>query len=83
MTLMHALTPETCQRLDVLLNTDPPGLSLTALKADGGPRHVEGLLTAVDNPSCDLLEIHELLRSNTGWKSHLPQSGESSWTKKL
>ena len=24
MTLMHTLTPETCQRLDVLLNTDPP-----------------------------------------------------------
>jgi TnpA family transposase len=48
MTLMHTLTPETCQRLDVLLHTDPPGLSLTALKADGGPRHVEGLLTAVD-----------------------------------
>lgn len=48
MTLMHALTPETCQQLDVLLHTDPPGLSLTALKADGGPRHVEGLLSAVD-----------------------------------
>src|SRR4030095_16937473 len=25
-----------------------------------------------DNPSCDLLEIHELLRSNTGWKSVAP-----------
>jgi hypothetical protein len=48
MTLMHALTPETCQPLDVLLHTAPPGLSLTALKADGGPRHVEGLLSAVD-----------------------------------
>jgi len=47
-TLGHALTPETCQRLDGLLHTDPPGLSLTALKADGGPRHGEGLLTAVD-----------------------------------
>ena len=55
-TLMQALTPATCQRLDALLNTDPPGLSLTALKADGGPRHVEGLLTAVDT----LRQLQEL-----------------------
>ena len=48
MILMHALTPETCQPLDVRLHTDPPGLSLTALKADGGPRHVAGLWSAVD-----------------------------------
>ena len=46
--LRHALPPETCQRLDGLLHMNPPGLSWTALKADGGPRHVAGLVTAVD-----------------------------------
>ena len=29
------------------------------------------------NPSCDLLEIHELLRSNTGWKSFAPGEEEA------
>jgi hypothetical protein len=29
------------------------------------------------NPSCDLLEIHELLRSNAGWKSIAPGEEEA------
>ena len=47
-TLVRALTPETCQRLDALLTTTSPVLSLATLKADVGPRSLEGLLTAVD-----------------------------------
>jgi len=49
------------------------------------PRFVEIIsrLYTYGNPSCDLLEIPELLHSNTGWKSHVPPRGGSSWTKKL
>jgi hypothetical protein len=40
-------------------------------------------MSPYNNPSCDLLEIHELLRSNMVVESYTPRRGGSPWTKKL
>jgi TnpA family transposase len=46
--LAQALSPETCQQLDALLSNTPSPLSMSALKADAGPRSLDSLFTAVD-----------------------------------
>ena len=46
--LAQALSPETCQQLDALLSNTPSPLSMSALKAEAGPRTLESLFTAVD-----------------------------------
>jgi len=41
------------------------------------PNGIRQELFAILNPSCDLLDIHELLRSHEGWQASAPTEEEA------
>ena len=73
---LHWIDTETQALLDRLVESLPTVRLLLLVNYRPEYRHGWGSKTYY-NPSCDLLDIHELLRSHEGWQASAPTEEEA------